>query len=215
MNNVVQEKKFIESRLGIPYESLSQSYLRAETALTSQSTISFNLQTANVSTPLVVEKLLNLNDVFVVSHVFVGSRVILADSPSNLQQLKALVFSYADLNVFTGTNAANIGAIYGGSLSWTIDRKAYIPAFSMRSFYRVPVTQTAANAYFTGSGIKTVDGWDSGLFGFYNFEPTVITGRSTLNIQIDLGASVDFDDASSSTYATMDVRGYLVTNAKS
>ena len=38
MNSIVSEKKFIQERLGIPYQNLSQSYLRAETELTALST---------------------------------------------------------------------------------------------------------------------------------------------------------------------------------
>jgi hypothetical protein len=36
-----------------------------------------------------------------------------------------------------------------------------------------------------------------------------------LNIAVNLGTSVAFDDTTASVYATMEVRGYLVTNAKS
>ena len=215
MNNIVNEKKFIESKLGLPYQSLSQSYLRAETALTTTSTISFNLQSANVAAPVITEKLLNLNDVFVITHVAIGARFIAADAPTNLQQLNAQVYSYADTNVFSGTNAANIATLWNSNLSWVINRREYVPALSCRSFLSVPTTQTAANAYFTASGIKTTNGWASPFTSFLPFEPTVISGRDTLNISLNLGTSVAFDDASASVYATMEVRGYLVTNAKS
>jgi hypothetical protein len=215
MNQIVNEKKFIESKLGLPYESLSQSYLRAETTLTTTSTIPFNLQSANVASPLVTEKLLNLNDVFVITHVAIGARYIGADSPTNLQQLNAQVYSYYDSNSFTTTNSANIATLWNSNLSWTINRKEYVPALSCRAFLRVPTTQTAANAYFTASGIKTTNGWDNGFTSFFPFEPTLISGRDTLNINVNLGTSVSFDDASASIYATMEVRGYLVVNAKS
>ena len=49
MNSVVAEKKFIQERLGINYENLSQSYLRAETVLTNLSTYQFYLQRAGVT----------------------------------------------------------------------------------------------------------------------------------------------------------------------
>jgi hypothetical protein len=100
-------------------------------------------------------------------------------------------------------------------LSFTIDRKDFIPAWPVRAFYRVPVTQTAANAYFTSSGIKTVNGFENGLYGFYQTEPVKITGRQTLDISVDLGASVIFDDSSVTNYAVIELRGYLVVNAKS
>jgi hypothetical protein len=215
MNSIVKEKQYISSVVGVPYENLSQSYLQKAVALTTQSVINFPVQAAQVASPLVTDQLLNLNDEFVLTHYTVFLRSIGADSPSNTQLLSALPITYCDLNVFTGTNSANVGAIYNGTLTFTIDRKDFIPAWPARAFYRVPVTQTAANAYFTSSGIKTVNGFENGLYGFYQTEPVKITGRQTLDISVDLGASVIFDDSSVTNYAVIELRGYLVVNAKS
>ena len=74
MNSVVSEKKFIQERLGIPYENLSQSYLRAETQLSNLSTYQFYLQRGQVANPLVTEQLLELNDQFVITHFRVSLR---------------------------------------------------------------------------------------------------------------------------------------------
>lgn len=214
MNNIVNEKKFIEAKLGLPYASLSQSYLRAETSLTTTSTIPFNLQSANVAAPLVTEKLLNLNDVFVITHVSIGARFISGTTLTNQKQLNAEVFSYYDSNTFTeATVGANIASIWNSNLSWIINRREYVPALACRSFLSVPTTQTAANSGYT-TGPKTTNGWASPFTGFLPFEPTVISGRDTLNIAVNLGSSVIFTSANT-VYATMEVRGYLVTNAKS
>ena len=214
MNNIVNEKKFIEAKLGINYSSLSQSYLRAETSLTTTSTIPFNLQSANVAAPLVTEKLLNLNDVFVITHVSIGARFISGTTLTNQKQLNAEVFSYYDSNTFTEvTVGANIASIWNSNLSWVINRTEYVPALACRSFLSVPTTQTAANSGYT-TGPKTTNGWASPFTGFLPFEPTVISGRDTLNIAVNLGSSVIFTSANT-VYATMEVRGYLVTNAKS
>jgi hypothetical protein len=215
MNSIVKEKQYISNVLSVPFENLSQSYLQKGVALGTQSVIDFPVQTSQVASPLVTDNLLNLNDEFVVTHYTVFLRVVGADSPTNTQLLNALPITYCDLNVFTGTNAANVGAIYNGTLTFTIDRKDFIPAWPVRSFYRVPTTQTAANAYFTGSTIKTVNGFESGLYGFYQTEPVKITGRQTLNISIDLGASVIMDDSSFTYYAVLELRGYLLVNVKS
>jgi hypothetical protein len=58
MNSIVSEKRFISERLGVPYENLSQSYLRSETLLTTQAVIDFILQTNKKNTALVTERLL-------------------------------------------------------------------------------------------------------------------------------------------------------------
>lgn len=214
MNNIVNEKKFIEAKLGLPYASLSQSYLRAETSLTTTSTIPFNLQSANVAAPIVTEKLLNLNDVFVITHVAIGARFINGTTLTNQKQLNAEVFSYYDSNTFTElTVGANIASIWNSNLSWVINRREYVPALACRSFLSVPTTQTAANSFYA-TGPKTTNGWASPFTSFLPFEPTVISGRDTLNISVNLGSSVVFTSANT-VYATMEVRGYLVTNAKS
>ena len=215
MNSIVKEKQYISNVLSVPFENLSQSYLQKGVALGTQSVIDFPVQTSQVASPLVTDNLLNLNDEFVVTHYTVFLRSVASDTPTNTALLNALPITYCDLNVFTGTNAANVGAIYNGTLTFTIDRKDFIPAWPVRSFYRVPTTQTAANAYFTASAIKTVNGFESGLYGFYQTEPVKITGRQTLNISIDLGASVIMDDTSATYYAVLELRGYLLVNVKS
>lgn len=215
MNSIVKEKQYISNVLGVPFENLSQSYLQKGVALGTQSVIDFPVQTSQVASPLVTDNLLNLNDEFVCTHYTVFLRSIGSDTPTNTQLLNALPITYCDLNVFTATNAANVGAIYNGTLTFTIDRKDFIPAWPVRSFYRVPTTQTAANAYFSASAIKTVNGFENGLYGFYQTEPVKITGRQTLNISIDLGASVIMDDASFTYYAVLELRGYLLVNVKS
>jgi hypothetical protein len=214
MNNIVNEKKFIEAKLGLPYSSLSQSYLRAETSLSTTSTIPFNLQSANVAAPLVTEKLLNLNDVFVITNVSVGARFISGTTLTNQKQLNAEVINYYDSNTFTeATYGANIASLWNSNLSWTINRREYVPALSCRNFLFVPISQTATNEGYA-TGPKQTNAWNGPFTSFVPFEPTVISGRDTLNINVNLNSSVQFT-AANTVYATLEVRGYLVTNAKS
>ena len=228
MNSVVAEKKFIQERLGIPYENLSQSYLRAETQLSNLSTYQFYLQRGQVANPLVTEQLLELNDQFVITHFRVSLRYIdptTTAAPTATEQLSAQQYLYADPTVFTSTSA-NAKAIYNGNLSFIIDRKQFLPAFPANAFYRVPTTQTGAflaTAGTTGTPAATftgntgVNGYDNGLFGFYVSEPTLIDGRQTLDISLNLGASVSIATIGTDpmVYATLETRGYLVVNSKS
>lgn len=207
MNSIVSEKRYIQERLGIPFENLSQSYLRAETELTNLSQYQFLLQRGQVAAPIVTERLLQLNDQFVVTHFTLGTKFIGAAVPSDAQHLIASVDTFVNTNTYTG-NAANAAALFNSSFSWTIDRKQYLPAFPLRSFLRVPTTQTTAT--------NTLEnGYDNGLYGFYPSEPTLIDGRQTLDLIADLGSSVTINAASQSTWAVLEVRGYLVVNAKS
>jgi len=228
MNSVVAEKKFIQERLGIPYENLSQSYLRAETQLSNLSTYNFYVQRGQVAAPLVTEQLLELNDQFVITHFRVSLRYIdptTTATPTATEQLNAQQYLYADPTVFTSTSA-NAKSIYNGNLSFIIDRKQFLPSFPVNAFYRVPTTQSGAflaTAGTTGTPAATftgntgVNGYDNGLFGFYVSEPTLIDGRQTLDISLNLGASVSIATIGTDpmVYATLETRGYLVVNSKS
>lgn len=211
---IIAEKKFIQERLGIDYSSLSQSYLRAETQLTSLSSYNFVIQKNNVASPIVTEQLLNLNDQFVICSFSLGLKFIAADTPSTLQQLNAQVYTYVDTNTFTG-NSANAAGVFNSALSMTIDRRVFLPAFPCRAFLRVPGTQTAANAYFSGSGQKLTNEYPNGQYGFYPSEPTLVDGRQTINITLDLENASAIDDSSMYISAVLEFRGYLVTNSKS
>lgn len=214
MNSIVSEKLYISQKLGIPYENLSQSYLQKAVALATQSVINFPIQSSQVSSPLVLDQLLNLNDEFVLTHINVHLRRVASDTPTTAQLQATRPFTYDDPNTFVGANSANVGAVFNGSLSFTIDRKDFIPAFDCRSFYRVPTTQTGVDVGYTSSGIDTVNGYDNGLYSYFVSEPVKITGRQTLDIAVDLGASIALDDSSLTNYAVFSVKGYLVVNAK-
>jgi len=220
MNSIISEKKFIQSRLGIPYESLSQSYLSSQTALATQSTISFPLQQGKRVSPLITERLLQLNDQFVITHFTVGLKQIASDTPTTQQLLNATLQTWEDPVVFAGTNAVNVASIYNSSLSFTINRKEFLPQFPVRAFRRVPTTQSGSVIVATGGATATygsnrgANGYDNGLYAFYPCEPTLIDGRQTLDIEVQLGSSVAFDDASNTIYCVFEARGYLIVNAK-
>lgn len=206
MNSIINEKKFIAERTGIPYSNLSQSYLRAETALSSNSQYSFQLQKGNVSTtPIVTERLLELNDEFVMTHIFIGLKK--PASTSVADQLSAQVYTYPDQNgsVFAAVDES----LYNASFSLTINRKEFLPNFPTRFFRRVPDQQSGINA--TG-GATNKNAFPNGLYGFAPFEPVKIDGRQTIDAILDLNGAVTF---TSGVYAVLEVRGYLVVNAKS
>jgi hypothetical protein len=208
MNSIVSEKRYISERLGVPYENLSQSYLRAETPLDGQtlSSIDFTLQTNKKQGSFITERLLDLNDEFVITHFTIGINT--ADSSStDLQHLTSVIQTYASEGVF-GAGYAVLEGVYNGSLSFTIDRTEFIPEYPCRAFKRVPVTQN------TGVG-NTQNGYDNGLYGFAPSEPTKIDGRQTLDLSIDLGTALNFGLLAPTTSSVIfEARGYLIVNAK-
>lgn len=224
MNSIVSEKQWIQSKIGIPYENLSQSYLRAETQLTTNTTIPFTLQANKKSSPIVTERLLQLNDQFVLTHIFVGLKVIGSNTPSELQQQSATVYTWENPNVFTTGSNVNAPALYNGSLRFNIDRRDFIPEFPVRAFRRVPDTQSGAYLVTAGTtgtpaatftGNSGFDAFSNGLYGFYPVDVTLIDGRQTIELEVDLGASTAFNADGTSIYAVFEARGYLVVNAKS
>lgn len=215
MNSIVSEKRFISERIGVPYENLSQSYLRAETELTNQSVIDFVLQSNKKQNQIVTERLLDLNDEFVVTHYTVAIKYVEGLTPpagsaaQNAEQLSAALLTYANGQIVGPPSASTLESIYNSDLNWTIDRKEFVPQFPVRSFKRVPTTQGSP-------ATQTQDGFDNGLYGFYPSEPTKIDGRQTLDLAINLGNSTDFTaGATGRFYAVFEARGYLIVNAKS
>jgi hypothetical protein len=205
MNQIINEKKFIAERTGIPYANLSQAYLRAETVLGALSQYSFNLQSNNVATPTVTERLLNLNDEFVMTHLTIAVKNVTSAGavPTDLEQLDSPLYTFSPATVFT----TNVEPVFNGSFSLTIDRKEFLPQFPTRFFKRVPDTQVTAT---------TQPSFTNGLYGFAPFEPVKIDGRQTINAVLDLGAAATMAAAAGSVnYAVLEVRGYLVVNAKS
>jgi len=223
MNSIVAEKRYIANKLGVPYESLSQSYLRAETAVGTQSVVDFTLQTNKVLAPVISERLLDLNDEFVITHFTVGIKNVL-DATNETQQLKANVETYDSVNF--GTNYTRfeqipIACIYNGDLSFTIDRKEFVPNFPVRAFYRVPDSldvDTGHDATIPSqagdvSSYRRLAETETSLYGFYPSEPTKIDGRQTIDLSINLGANVNMTPPTGTNYVVFEARGYLITNA--
>ena len=208
MNSIIAEKKFISERTGIPYSNLSQAYLRAETLLGGLSSYYFELQRNNVANPNVTERLLNLNDEFVITHMTLALKAV----PNTLTATDHLITTLSNYAVTENGAIVNGEAIYNSSLSMIIDRKEFLPNYDARFFRRVPDTQFDSLTG-TNTGQNSVT---NGLFGFAPFEPVKIDGRQTIDTTLDLGAAVTITPpASHVSFACLIVRGYLVVNAKS
>lgn len=237
MNSIVAEKRYIASKLGVPYESLSQSYLRAETPVGTQSVVDFTLQTNKVLAPVVSERLLDLNDEFVITHFQVGIKNV-SDPSSDTNQLTSPVETYDSRNfggtigvtpAYSTTEQMGIATIYNGDLSFTIDRKEFVPNFPVRAFYRVPDLLQADGGETNvgipslvpgniGNGGRVLAQTETSLYGFYPSEPTKIDGRQTIDLSINLGSNIDLapvpnTGADGTNYVVFEARGYLITNA--
>jgi hypothetical protein len=66
--NKTAQKQYVSAQTNAPLASLSESYLRFETLLTTQNQIKFNVK-ENVGTVIATEKRLSLNDAFIITHM--------------------------------------------------------------------------------------------------------------------------------------------------
>jgi hypothetical protein len=239
MNSIVAEKRYIASKLGVPYESLSQSYLRTQTKVTDggvatvNNVIDFTLQTNKVLDPAPTDRLLDLNDEFVITHFTMGLKGVEVYPE---EDAFATIHTSDQPVLFTGAYTEylhkSIGSIYNGDLNFTIDRTEFIPQFPVRAFYRVgdglnlqsgeyaaniPATDPtgAGNAIEIAGGVivDRIPTTTTSLYGFYPCEPTKIDGRQTLDLSINLGTNVTISSDDANLFVVFEARGYLITNA--
>jgi len=233
MNSIVAEKRYIASKLGVPYESLSQSYLRTQTKLndagvaTVNNVIDFTLQTNKVLNPAPTSRLLDLNDEFVITHFFVGLRhVEVYPDEDSLNPVDTSDQPFQYIEAYTEYLHKPIGSVYNGSLNFTIDRTEFIPQFPVRAFYRVGDGLAVVNNTYATTipstdlgGVPEASSTDrlattnTALYGFYPCEPTKIDGRQTLDLSIDLGTNVTINNDDYAQFVVFEARGYLITNA--
>lgn len=206
MNSIVKEKRYISERLGVPYESLSQSYLRAETKVVTGSQIDFTLQRNKATATQVTERLLDLNDEFIITEFTIGLKSTTIGATDE-EHAKAFVKTY---EAFDLANTGN--AVYNSNMNFTIDRTEFIPNYPVRAFRRVPFQQMT-KVTIDPPQVKSYDGFPNGKFGFAPSEPTKIDGRQTLDLSLDFGQQL-VAPTTFEAYVVFEARGYLITNAK-
>lgn len=205
MNSIVKEKRYISEKLGVPYESLSQSYLRAETKVITGTQIAFTLQRNKATSTQVTERLLDLTDEFVITEFTIGLKGV-PTGGTDEDHARAFVKTY---EAFDLANTGN--AVYNSNMNFTIDRTEFVPQYPTRAFRRVPFQQMT-KATIDPPLVKSYDGFPNGKFGFAGSEPTLINGRQTLDLTLDLGQQL-VAPTTFEAYVVFEARGYLVVNA--
>lgn len=210
--NKTAQKQFIASATGVPLTSLSESYLRFETLLTTQNTISFNVK-ENTGTTFPTEERLSLNDAFIITHMALFVKKIASATPTAVQHANADLFPYRNPAVFDGTNDANLDGLYNSTLSLAVNQRKFIPSMNTFSFKRVPDAQKGAPTA-VGPLVTPTDGRPNSLYGYVETDLIVLTGSQNIDIQIALptGWSGTFAESNESNYAVLMVAGYLAQN---
>ena len=169
---------------------LSQSYIRTELTLsTTKTQYQFPILVNDNSqgTPPATANLLNLQDAFYCSSLFIGFC-----APSSATATDFQLVSYPDASIFTTANAASsLYSFYNGNLQLTINNRQVVPSYPVSRHYFVPQTQTTANADYTTSGINYRNQMDGSESGYAPIEPGwVFVGSKQNVLTINLPASL-------------------------
>lgn len=206
---VYENSKTLVNQLGYDtsHAVATQSYLRSEVLLTT-SAATYNLPilvNQNSSNTNVRLKLLNLQDLFVVSEI---SLFLVSGAASSGS---AQFYEYPDPTVFT-TGAAQLMNVYNGNISIIANNQQILPAWDCLKHYFVPQTQKGVG--ITAQTVFPINQVDASFDTTYPVEPNiVINGAANYQINLNLPAAPTTLD--SNTYVAAIFRGVLLQNCSS
>lgn len=189
----------------------TQSYLRLEKQLGTQSSITFDVLN-NQGAQTVNEKRLAITDSFVItslSILFYTYDTTVANS-----QEKTALQTFPDANVFAGAGEADsLQGIYNGFLSVRVNSVVYIDSLDIYRFYRVGVAQQGVETTTTPSSYLRSQ-WSNGDYGFYGLTPTIeLSGATKNEITITLPSNISVAPAANyKTFVVCYMRGLLRQN---
>lgn len=201
----------------VPFDSISNSELRLETVLTTQSAVRFFVP-ANQGTVLASEIRLNLNDAFVITHIGLFVAKVAAASPTTNQVVNKKLYANPNPFVFDGAAGdVNIAGIYNSSFSFTVNKKTYIPNLHTRSFLRYGDAQEGSQTgVMTGPAYsrQANDSLPNGYFGYWDVDEMLITGTQDIQpvITLPTGYTASFTETNEVNYAVLLLKGYLLQN---
>ena len=156
---------------------LSQSYLRSEVVLsTGKTQYQFPILINDNSQPITnTSQLLNLQDAFYVSQLFIG----FAKAPSATSS-EFKLNTYPDTTVFTEAEATALYSFYNGSLQLTVNNRQIVSAYNVSRHLFVGQTQGVDDA--TNPELSTIAQQDGSSSGFYPIEPGLVLVGSKQNV---------------------------------
>ncbi len=181
-------RSFVQSQgYDVSQAVLTQSYVRSEVAI-SASVTNYRLPiviTDNSSTIFNTERRVNLQDVHVVSSLFIGLA-----APSSSTDAAFPVCSYPSIGAgFSAAQADAALTLYNGFLSIQVNNQNVLPAYDILRSYYVPQTQGGVG--ITAQTVFPIDQWDAGDNGFYPIEPNLLlNGGANIVASIVLPAAI-------------------------
>jgi len=181
-------RSFVQSQgYDVSQAVLTQSYVRSEVAI-SASVTNYRLPiviTDNSSTIFNTMRPVNLQDVHVVSSLFIGLA-----APSSSTDAAFPVCSYPSIGAgFSAAEADAALTLYNGFLSIQVNNQNVLPAYDILRSYYVPQTQGAVG--ITAQTVFPVDQWDASDNGFYPIEPNLLlNGGANIVASVVLPAAI-------------------------
>jgi hypothetical protein len=192
----------------------TQSYLRLEKQLTTQSAVTFDVLN-NQGAQTVTEKRLAITDAFQISALsifFYTHNSTVANS-----QEKSRLHSWNNPSVFAGAGeAASLQGFYNGYLSIRVNSTVFLDSLDIYRFYRAGVAQQGLEQTVTPTvGTYQADSWDGGDYGFYSMTPSIeLSGATKNEISISLPSNLTVTPAANHrTFVVCYLRGFLQQNA--
>lgn len=188
---------------GLGQAVLSQSFLRTEVSLNTNSTLyQFPVLVNDNFVPVTnTSKLLNLQDAFYVSEL-----ALLFAAPSSATDTTFPLVTYPNATQFPGANEADsLYSFYNGIMTLTVNNRQIVPAWDLYRHYWVGQTQEAA---------PILDQNDGSSSAFVPVEPgLVLVGSKQNQLQVQLPAALAAVTANSR--AVLIFRGHLAQNVTS
>ena len=166
-------RNFVQSQgYDVSQAILTQSYVRSEVAI-SASVTNYRLPivvTDNSSTIFNTEARVNLQDVHVVSSLFIG---LACPSSSTDAAFPVLSYPSTTSGGFTTSAAADAAnTLYNGFFSVQVNNLNVMPRYDILRSYFVPQTQGGVG--ITAQTVFPIDQNDAGENGFYPIEPNLL-----------------------------------------
>ena len=183
----------------------TQSYLRLESNLGTQSTVNFNVLN-NQGAQTVTEKRLSITDSFIVTGLS-----IFTYKKNGSNGAKSQLDTFPNPLVYTGAgDAATMQELYNGFLSIRVNSVVYIDSLDCYRFYRVGVAQKNVETTTTPSGYQQSE-YSGGDYGFYSLTPSIeLSGATKNEIQLTLPENITMTNTD--VFAVCYLRGFLRQN---
>lgn len=193
----------------------TQSYLRLEAALSTQTNINFSvLQNQGVAN--VTERRLAITDVFTITGISVMIfKAGAATTATQAEISQSILRTFPNPQVFTGSGEAlALMALYNSFLSIKIDQRVFLASMDLYRFYRAGTSQQAVGSTAANNLPVQRDEWTETNYPFAKVAPTIsISGAGNNEISIQLPTSTNLSGTSSQNFAVCYLRGILSQNA--